>query len=112
MSNHAAEGHNRAQERFGPTPLPGRGPQPRTGTVLAHTWGHSAPPLSRGGFASELAGVAWAGDALDQVRRDTWNEALDVPAVLLRPDGHVAWAGEDQADLLSQMPKWFGAAVS
>jgi rifampicin monooxygenase len=29
----------------------------------------------------------------------------------LRPDGHVAWTGEDQADLLSQMPKWFGAAV-
>ena len=37
---------------------------------------------------------------------------LDVPAVLLRPDGHVAWAGEDQADLLSQMPAWFGAAAS
>jgi rifampicin monooxygenase len=34
-----------------------------------------------------------------------------VPAVLLRPDGHVAWAGDDQADLLGQVPKWFGAAV-
>jgi hypothetical protein len=34
------------------------------------------------------------------------------PQVLLRPDGHVAWAGEDPADLLSHMPKWFGAAVS
>ena len=30
----------------------------------------------------------------------------------LRPDGHVAWTGEDQADLLSRMPKWFGAAAS
>ncbi|MFI0712267.1 rifampin monooxygenase [Streptomyces inhibens] len=39
------------------------------------------------------------------------SEELDVPAVLLRPDGHVAWAGEDQADLLSQMPRWFGAAI-
>ncbi|TLS46734.1 rifampin monooxygenase [Streptomyces montanus] len=39
------------------------------------------------------------------------SEELDVPAVLLRPDGHVAWAGEDQQDLLSQLPKWFGAAV-
>jgi 2-polyprenyl-6-methoxyphenol hydroxylase-like FAD-dependent oxidoreductase len=40
------------------------------------------------------------------------SEELDVPAVLLRPDGHVAWAGEDQQDLLSQLPKRFGAAVS
>jgi len=40
------------------------------------------------------------------------SEELDVPAVLLRPDGHVAWVGEDQADLLSQLPKWFGAPVN
>jgi 2-polyprenyl-6-methoxyphenol hydroxylase-like FAD-dependent oxidoreductase len=40
------------------------------------------------------------------------SEELDVPAVLLRPDGHVAWAGEDQRDLLGVLPKWFGAAVS
>jgi hypothetical protein len=39
------------------------------------------------------------------------SEELDVPAVLLRPDGLVAWVGEDQTDLLSQLPKWFGAAV-
>ncbi|MEH0985095.1 rifampin monooxygenase [Micromonospora sp. CPCC 205556] len=39
------------------------------------------------------------------------SEELDVPAVLLRPDGHVAWVGEDQQDLLSQLPRWFGAAV-
>jgi 2-polyprenyl-6-methoxyphenol hydroxylase-like FAD-dependent oxidoreductase len=40
------------------------------------------------------------------------SEELDVPAALLRPDGHVAWVGEDQQDLLGQLPKWFGAAVS
>lgn len=40
------------------------------------------------------------------------SEELDLPAALLRPDGHVAWVGEDQQDLLSQLPKWFGAAVS
>jgi len=40
------------------------------------------------------------------------SEELEVPAALLRPDGHVAWVGEDQQDLLSQLPKWFGAAVS
>jgi len=39
------------------------------------------------------------------------SEELDVPAVLLRPDGHVAWVGEDQQDLLSHLPKWFGAAT-
>jgi rifampicin monooxygenase len=35
-----------------------------------------------------------------------------MPAVLLRPDGHVAWVGEDQQELLSQLPKWFGAPVN
>ncbi|MFF4218328.1 rifampin monooxygenase [Streptomyces nondiastaticus] len=39
------------------------------------------------------------------------SEELDVPAVLLRPDGHVAWAGEDQQDLLAHLPKWFGTAA-
>ncbi|MFF5937658.1 rifampin monooxygenase [Streptomyces sp. NPDC012508] len=39
-------------------------------------------------------------------------EELDAPAVLLRPDGHVAWVGEDQQDLLSHLPTWFGAPSS
>ncbi|WP_031475751.1 rifampin monooxygenase [Streptomyces bicolor] len=39
------------------------------------------------------------------------SEELDVPAVLLRPDGHVAWAGEDQEELLGALPRWFGAAT-
>jgi rifampicin monooxygenase len=40
------------------------------------------------------------------------SEELDAPAALLRPDGHVAWAGEDQQDLLRHLPKWFGTAAS
>jgi 2-polyprenyl-6-methoxyphenol hydroxylase-like FAD-dependent oxidoreductase len=36
------------------------------------------------------------------------SEDLDVPAVLLRPDGHVAWAGEEQQDLLPHLRTWFG----
>jgi hypothetical protein len=56
-----------------------------------------------------LSVVGWA-DRVDHVV--DISEELDVPAVLLRPDGHVAWVGEDQQDLLSQLTKWFGAAVS
>jgi 2-polyprenyl-6-methoxyphenol hydroxylase-like FAD-dependent oxidoreductase len=56
-----------------------------------------------------LSVAGWA-DRVDHVVEVS--EELDVPAVLLRPDGHVAWAGEDQHDLLSQLPKWFGAAAS
>ena len=40
------------------------------------------------------------------------SEELDVPAVLLRPDGHVAWVGEDQQELFGRLPRWFGAAVA
>jgi len=56
-----------------------------------------------------LSVAGWA-DRVDHVV-DVSDE-LDVPAALLRPDGHVAWVGEDQQDLLSQLPKWFGTAVS
>jgi 2-polyprenyl-6-methoxyphenol hydroxylase-like FAD-dependent oxidoreductase len=33
---------------------------------------------------------------------------LDVPAVLLRPDGHVVWVGANQADLAGPLTRWFG----
>ncbi|WP_407924657.1 rifampin monooxygenase [Catellatospora paridis] len=33
---------------------------------------------------------------------------LDVPCVLLRPDGYVAWIGEDQQDLDGHLSRWFG----
>jgi rifampicin monooxygenase len=35
-----------------------------------------------------------------------------VPAALLRPDGHVAWVGDDQGDLNGRLPRWFGAPAS
>jgi 2-polyprenyl-6-methoxyphenol hydroxylase-like FAD-dependent oxidoreductase len=55
-----------------------------------------------------LSVAGWA-DRVDHVV--DVSEELDVPAVLLRPDGHVAWVGDDQQDLLNQLPRWFGAAV-
>ncbi|WP_329416248.1 rifampin monooxygenase [Nocardia vinacea] len=56
-----------------------------------------------------LSVAGWA-DRVDHVV--DVSEELEVPAVLLRPDGHVAWVGDDQQDLIGVLPKWFGAAVS
>jgi 2-polyprenyl-6-methoxyphenol hydroxylase-like FAD-dependent oxidoreductase len=55
-----------------------------------------------------LSVAGWA-DRVDHVV--DVSEELDVPAALLRPDGHVAWVGEDQNDLLAELPRWFGAAA-
>ena len=55
-----------------------------------------------------LSVAGWA-DRVDHVV--DVSEELDVPAALLRPDGHVAWVGGDQQDLLSNLPTWFGAAA-
>jgi hypothetical protein len=49
----------------------------------------------------------WA-DRVDHAAQTS--EELDVPAVLLRPDGHVAWAGADQRTLEGALARWFGAA--
>lgn len=38
--------------------------------------------------------------------------ALDAPAVLLRPDGYVAWVGEDQQELNHRLAHWFGTPVA
>jgi len=54
-----------------------------------------------------LSVAGWA-DRVDHVA-DVSGE-LEVPAALLRPDGHVAWAGDGQQDLLGRLAQWFGAA--
>jgi hypothetical protein len=53
-----------------------------------------------------LSVAGWA-DRVDHVV--DVSEELDVPALLLRPDGHVAWVGHDQQELVGQLPTWFGA---
>lgn len=55
--------------------------------------------LSVAGWADRIDHVVDVVDA---------GEELDAPAVLLRPDGHVAWVGEDPQDLLDRLPQWFG----
>ncbi|MFD4292255.1 rifampin monooxygenase [Rhodococcus sp. NPDC058532] len=52
-----------------------------------------------------LSVAGWS-DRVDHVV-DTSAE-LDVPAALLRPDGHVAWVGNAQADADAHLARWFG----
>ncbi|MFI6265867.1 rifampin monooxygenase [Micromonospora sp. NPDC051006] len=58
--------------------------------------------------AGQLSVAGWT-DRVDHVV--DVSEELDIPAVLLRPDGHVAWIGNDQQDLLNHLPRWFGPAA-
>ncbi|AFM15643.1 2-polyprenyl-6-methoxyphenol hydroxylase-like oxidoreductase [Mycolicibacterium chubuense NBB4] len=62
----------------------------------------------RGLLLDQTGGLSAAGWA-DRVRlvADV-SEELDVPAVLLRPDGYVAWVGDAQAGLEAAMSRWFG----
>jgi 2-polyprenyl-6-methoxyphenol hydroxylase-like FAD-dependent oxidoreductase len=54
----------------------------------------------------ELSPGRWA----DRVDLRVVSETLGAPAVLLRPDGHVAWMGSDQDDLGHHLARWFGPA--
>jgi 2-polyprenyl-6-methoxyphenol hydroxylase-like FAD-dependent oxidoreductase len=56
-----------------------------------------------------LSVAGWA-DRVDHIV--DISEELDLPAALLRPDGHIAWTGETQQDLLSRLRTWFGPATS
>ncbi|MER7672531.1 rifampin monooxygenase [Kitasatospora sp. NPDC096128] len=55
-----------------------------------------------------LSAAGWA-ERVDHVAEPV--EELDVPAVLLRPDGYVAWVGTDQRTLDEALTRWFGAAA-
>jgi rifampicin monooxygenase len=56
--------------------------------------------------SGRLSVGSWA-DRVDHVVEAC--PGLEVPAALLRPDGHVAWVGDDPQELLARLPVWFGA---
>ncbi|MFE7515427.1 rifampin monooxygenase [Streptomyces sp. NPDC057540] len=58
--------------------------------------------------AGRLSVEGWA-DRVDHVVDG--GPELGAPAVLLRPDGHVAWAGDEQQDLNGPLTTWFGVPV-
>ncbi|ANH39240.1 Pentachlorophenol 4-monooxygenase [Nocardioides dokdonensis FR1436] len=55
----------------------------------------------------DFAPTGW-GDRVDHVVDA--RAGLDLPAVLLRPDGHVVWVAGDRGTLVAALGRWFGAA--
>jgi len=61
-------------------------------------------------------------DRTERLTVDGWSDrvdhladptaAVDAPALLLRPDGHIAWLGGDQQDLTTHLTRWFGNPTS
>jgi hypothetical protein len=62
----------------------------------------------RGLLLDRTAGLTVGGwsDRVDHLADPT--AALDAPCVLVRPDGHVAWIGDEQHDLDGHLARWFG----
>ncbi|MEU4834192.1 rifampin monooxygenase [Streptosporangium sp. NPDC023615] len=61
------------------------------------------------GLLLDRTGRLTAGDWSDRVDHlADPTAALDAPCVLVRPDGHVAWIGDDQQDLEAHLSRWFG----
>ena len=83
-----------------------RFPTPCQFQHIAHGWACGKARVVPHG---QLSVAGWA-DRINHVVDSS--EELDAPAALLRPDGHVAWVGENQADLLSHIGRWFGARAN
>jgi hypothetical protein len=48
----------------------------------------------------------------DRVDHLVDSSELEVPAALIRPDGYVAWVGENQHELADHLARWFGTPTS
>ncbi|MEU4586328.1 rifampin monooxygenase [Kitasatospora aureofaciens] len=70
---------------------------------------HGGRALLLDATGGSLSVAGWA-DRVDRVVDPL--EELDAPAVLLRPDGHVAWVGAEQQSLNGALARWFGAATA
>ncbi|MEU4394315.1 rifampin monooxygenase [Kribbella sp. NPDC023855] len=57
----------------------------------------------------QLSAAGWE-DRVDHVVEVS--DELDLPALLLRPDGHVAWVGDNQHALGEPLSRWFGTATN
>ncbi len=93
-----------------------------TGIAIRYDFGEGPDLLGRRlpDIDGRLYGLMHRGRGLllDRSARLTvggWSDRVDqsagveAPCVLLRPDGHVAWIGDDQRDLDAQLSRWFGA---
>ncbi|WP_062355255.1 rifampin monooxygenase [Herbidospora yilanensis] len=70
-------------------------------------------------YASMHGGRGVLADPAGRLSAEGWRDRVDVvgvdvgvPAALLRPDGHVAWVGDDQKELNTHLEKWFGLSNS
>ncbi|MFH8727062.1 rifampin monooxygenase [Streptomyces termitum] len=61
------------------------------------------------GLLLDRTGTLSAAGWEDRVELVAGAAGPDVPAALLRPDGHVVWVGEDPAELRGRLERWFGA---
>jgi 2-polyprenyl-6-methoxyphenol hydroxylase-like FAD-dependent oxidoreductase len=91
---------------FGPGPAPLGRRQPnikiKSGFLYGHMHHGRALLLDR---TESLTTGGWA-ERVDHLPDGT--AGLDAPAVLLRPDGHIAWTGDTQQDLNEHLARWFG----
>ena len=62
----------------------------------------------RGACSSTRPGSCrWRAGRTASIMSSTSATNLLAPAMLLRPDGHIAWAGDEQVDLAGHLPTWF-----
>ncbi|MEU3609172.1 FAD-dependent monooxygenase [Streptomyces sp. NPDC035033] len=101
------ETHPLVGRRLPPSPLRTDDGATSTAHLLRH--GHAVVLNPTGSAAIRSAAEPWK----DRVLTVTPMPVADTPppatdTVLVRPDGHIAWAGTDPAGLASALTRWFG----